>query len=185
MAGQNLVTNPGTPAFSATTRFGPPVFFFVSGIVFPTPPVVAPVILPTLNYIQQYTTTANDYGEDILVFPDLDGTLTETSGDVVLADAIARRFLTQRGSLEFYPDYGTDVRDYLNESIDANALNRIKAACEQEAVKDERVLDSNVTVKYNPATFSLTLLVELQTKDGPYDFTLLVTQLTATLLETA
>lgn len=135
------------------------------------------------TYTSQVSAGDEDFGSDILVFEDLDGTMTPVSDKRVLAEAIARRFLTQRGSLPFHPDYGSDVRDYISEGIDLDVLQRIKISCESEAEKEERVESATCTVTFDPPTFTLSILTSLTTAVGPFAFTLNVSKLSATLLE--
>lgn len=126
-----------------------------------------------------------EFGTDVLCFPDLDGTFTVVGDGRVLSEALARRLSTPRGSLPFYPDYGFDVRAFLNESMSADDIYRFKAGVERECEADERVLSADASVSFEANASRLRLSVIVTTASGEYRFTLLVTQLTAELLQEA
>ncbi len=56
-----------------------------------------------------------DFVVDVSTFPDLDSSFTLITGRRVIAEAILRRLLTPRGGLAYDPDFGLDVRGWLNE----------------------------------------------------------------------
>lgn len=145
----------------------------------------SPITTPTVASYQfsaLYDTGVQDFGTDISVFPDLDKTLALISGGRVLGEAVAKMWLTRRGSLVFHPDRGVDIRDYLNESIDGSVLAEIRTLCEREAEQDERVDSCTVLVTYDPTTQEITIAAALETAEGPYRFTLGVTSLTTSML---
>jgi hypothetical protein len=87
-----------------------------------------------------------DYGLDLGDALDLDPMFAPVSGPRAVLLAVARRFLTPRGALDYDPDFGLDVRDWLSAALDpreADALGRQLAA---EAEKDERVRSAAVAV---------------------------------------
>src|SRR5207253_1177574 len=79
-----------------------------------------------------------DFGADLSALPDLDIRWPLQDGRRNLAEAIARRLQTPRGGLFYAPDYGTDVRSWLNEVLTEDDLFRVKMAVEAECEKDER-----------------------------------------------
>ena len=97
---------------------------------------------------------------DITTFPDLDFHLV--SGRRALAEALARRLQTPRGSLFYAPDYGLDLREMLNMRVTQGDLFAWKAAVEQEIRRDERVLSVNADLTFDMETeaFKAELLVE-------------------------
>ena len=138
----------------------------------------------SVHLVSGLVATPQDFGGDILVFSDLDESMTPVFDGRVLGEAIAKRFLTQRGTLPFHEDsYGRDIRDDLNEAMTTERLFSIKAELEAEARADERVLDASIKLSFDAARGEMTIDVELQTEQGPYSLTILVSQLTVQLLQ--
>src|SRR5574337_487746 len=106
-----------------------------------------------------------DFGQDVSTFPDLDPSFSALTGPRVVAEAIARRLSTPRGSLPFYPDYGIDVRDWVNESITRDRLAQFRRALEAEVVKDERVDSADSAIAFNTQTGEMQLSIILTTAD--------------------
>jgi len=129
---------------------------------------------------------AVDYGTDISTYRDgdLDRSFTLISGTRVLAEAIARRLETPRGALIGDPNYGTDIRGWLNKDfVDSEAaLFRLKTAIEDEASKDERVIGAEATVLYDPAEKRLRITIAIEGAAGPFDLVLAVSQVRLELL---
>lgn len=125
---------------------------------------------------------ATDFGTDISCYPDLDPLGTLVSGNTALAQAIARRLITPRGSLFYDTNYGTDLRLYLNEGMTNEAQSRIKSAIEAECAKDERVSSVTADVVYSSAARTLAITITLVGGSGPFSLTLAVTSLTVSLL---
>jgi phage baseplate assembly protein W len=133
--------------------------------------VVDPVFTPT-----------DPLGSDVSCFPDLEGTGSLISGKLVLAQALARRLTTARGSLFYDKNYGTDLRMYLNEGLTNEAIWRVKASVESECLKDERVARASADVSFSLETETLHVLIEIDTNGGPFALTLSITALTIDLL---
>ncbi len=106
----------------------------------------------------------------------LDGIAEER---LALAQALTRRLQTQRGSLFYDADYGLDLRYFLNTPVNAFQL---ETQIEAECLKDERVLDADASVLWNPALFTLTVSVSVTTAQGSYDYTIGVSEATVELL---
>jgi phage baseplate assembly protein W len=123
-------------------------------------------------------------GTDISCYPDLDAAETLVSGRTALAQAIARRLTTGRGSLFYDGNYGTDLRSYLSEGFTSDGPGRVRAAIEAECRKDERVSGVTADVTFNSAAQSLKVSISLDTGEGPFSLTLSVTSLTLDLLTT-
>jgi phage baseplate assembly protein W len=123
-----------------------------------------------------------DLGTDISCWPDMDPNGALVSGRTMLAQALARRLTTPRGSLFYDTHYGTDIRYFLNEGFTNEAQSRIAAAVEAECRKDERVATVKATVTFNPAAQSLAISIALSDAAGPFTLTLDVTKLTVDLL---
>jgi phage baseplate assembly protein W len=131
---------------------------------------------------QQLAAAGSGYGSDILVFPGLDETFNLVNDGRVLAEALGRRLTTPRGALPFHPDYGLDVRAWLNEGFTQDAAYRLKAAIERECEADERVASATSSVSFNLAAQSLRFKVSCATATGPFTFVMNVTSLTIELL---
>lgn len=124
---------------------------------------------------------AGEYGFDVLTIPDLDGTMTPRQDAVVVADAIARRLITPLGKLLDHPNYGFDLRDFLNDELDRTTLQTIRAGVEAQAEQDERVFNATAVVKFDPNTETLSVSMQCEGAEGPFNFVLAVTELTAQL----
>jgi len=123
---------------------------------------------------------AVDYGSDVSTLPTLDPLLGPLTGPAVVGQAVARRLRTPRGQLTFHPDYGLDLRQYVNGSLLPGALPALRAAIEQEALKDERVADAVATVEYLAASQSIRVSLQLLTSQGPFLLVLNVSALDVT-----
>jgi hypothetical protein len=121
---------------------------------------------------------AIDYGSDFGGVMDLSPSLGLVSGRLALAQAIARRLTTPRGSLFYDPDYGYDLRQHLNAP--APRLGVVEAQTSTEVLKDERVLDVEVDVTFTEGLLSVTL--RLFDAGGPFSLVLNVSQVTVELL---
>src|SRR5690349_16156686 len=100
---------------------------------------------------------ATDFGSDISGFPDLDPTFSLVSGTTALAQAIARRLESPRGSLWYAPDYGTDVRGRLNDAFTASGLHALQSDIEAECEKDERIRHASATVTLDSRRSTMTI----------------------------
>lgn len=108
-----------------------------------------------------------DFGVDISALPDLDFRLQ--SGLPNLAEAVARRLMTPRGGLFYDPDYGLDLRQYLNEALTDEVRYEIETLVAAECEQDERILAANATVVEGPPQArALRILIELETAEGPF-----------------
>lgn len=95
----------------------------------------------------------------------------------MVVQAVARRLQTPRGGLWYDPDYGTDLRQYLNG---ARSRFRVSRDVENEALKDERVLAASASVTFASQTMTVVLALTLAT--GVFTLTILVTELTVALV---
>lgn len=124
-------------------------------------------------------------GTDIDCVTDLDPSFRLVSGNLTLAQAIARRLTTARGSLFYDEDYGTDINRAINDAAGAVGTSgtfRLRAAIEAEAMKDERVLSARAEVSVLGAG-ALSARLTLLTADGPLALVLSVSEVSADLLE--
>jgi len=125
---------------------------------------------------------ADELGVDLQALPDLDPRFPLIGGLLNLAHAIARRYQTPRGWLEDAPNYGTDLRLYLNEAMTTGALRELEHAAEAEAEKDDRILKAVAVATSNAAAFTVSLRVTLTSTFGPFALVLDVSRLTVSLL---
>jgi len=123
---------------------------------------------------------AVDFGSDLSCVSDLDPALISVSGDLVVGQAVARRLVTARATLVEDPNYGFDLRRYLNDDLGPADIARITAGVQAEALKDERVLAvvATVTLTLNILTIGLALT----TANGPFDLVIAVSATSATVL---
>ena len=127
----------------------------------------------------------SNLGTDFRCVDDINANLSMTlTGERCLAENIARRISSARGSLFYDTDFGTDVRSRLNviERKEILALH-----LESEALKDERVKDIKAALEFGEAGTEEagTVLVELEltTSDGPFVLVLSVDAVSVEILE--
>ena len=68
--------------------------------------------------------------------PGLDPYMGLVSEGTAYMQAIVRRWTTPRGTLYRHPDYGYDVRQWLNDGLDEADLPTIESALAEEAMAD-------------------------------------------------
>lgn len=120
-----------------------------------------------------------DLGIDIHCVDDIDPNFALVSGQKVLAQALARRLITPRGTLLEDPEYGFDLRAFLN---DTHSAFRVESGIESELLKDERVDDVSATTTYDELSGRLTVEARVTSSEGPFDFILGVTDVTVELV---
>jgi len=69
-----------------------------------------------------------------------------TAGFDTLGNALIRRLITPRGGLFYDPDYGFDVRSYLNVALTRTKMGELTQGIEAECRKDNRVRDASAVV---------------------------------------
>lgn len=79
------------------------------------------------------------YGVDIDCLSGIGFVLGLASGLRNLANALGRRLITPRGGLFYDPDYGFDVRSYLNVALTRSKQGELVSGIEDECRKDARV----------------------------------------------
>lgn len=112
-----------------------------------------------------------DFGSDVSTFPGLDPAFILRTGVSVLGEALARVYMTPQGSDTWHPDYGRDLRRYLNEPMTPERLAQLQAEAEDGAELDERVAEAVATATFNEATSTVLLAVRVTTEAGPFLFT--------------
>ncbi len=126
------------------------------------------------------------FGTDFSTFVggvmDLDPNFALIGGPRVVAEAVARRLMTPRGGLLGTPNYGIDLRAFLNAAMTPDTIASVKAAVQAEATEDERVLSASADVTFTESTQSLRVAVQGLTAVGPFSLVLAVSSLTVSLL---
>lgn len=138
-------------------------------------PPIAP--LPSLARTDQV-----DSGVDIDCIIDVGRSLALARGLRNLGNALARRLVTPRGGLFYDPNYGLDVRGFVNAAFTPQQLSQVQADIAAEVSKDERVEDPQVTVVSNLQTASMAITIVCELAEGPFQFLVAVSALTVELL---
>ncbi len=121
-----------------------------------------------------------DYGNDTECVSDLTFARRRVDGETMMAQAMARRLTTGRGTLFYAPEYGYDLRQFLRGSVPAESV--LNGNIENELLKDERVEDVTVESSYNAGTEALSVRAQGFGADGPFDLTIEIGAVTVKLL---
>lgn len=125
-----------------------------------------------------------DYGTDVSCTTGLDPTFALVSGTTVVAQALARRLQTPPGGLIDDPNYGFDLRSWVNAPLGARERFEASSRIEAECLKDERVESAEVTVTQNDAAGSLTVGINVELADGAtFQLVLSASAVTVSVLE--
>jgi len=124
---------------------------------------------------------ADSLGSDFSCVTDLDVNLAVVSGRTALAQALCRRLMTRRAGLWYAPNYGTDLRQFLNTAPVQTSI--VEQAAENECLKDERVEDISATAEHLEARQTIQLKLRITEAGGTFDLTVLVSALTVELLQ--
>lgn len=125
-----------------------------------------------------------DYGTDIHTpdAMDLDPAFSFVTGLPALGEALARRLVTARGSLDGDPNYGHDVRQYLND--DRPDVTAIAAAVSDELAKDERVDAATCEVSFDETVGALRITATgFASTVGPFRLVLAIDAVTVAILD--
>lgn len=121
------------------------------------------------------TTLTDTYlGIDVSCATDFDPNIRPVSGPVLVLQAIVRRWLTPRGIFPWWPEYGTDLRQFLLSKAPAQ---RIVAAAIAEAEKDERVEYISIGIEQSADGREIMLSAEAQVvgeEDAQFSFVLAI-----------
>lgn len=120
------------------------------------------------------------WGNDVSTFPDLDPTFTLLDSRRIVAEAVARRLTTPRGSLVDNPLYGFDVRTLLHASASPAQRASWEQQIEAQAIADERVQAAQVSLVKQDRGWRVG--VRLVTADGPFRLVVSVNDVRAALL---
>ena len=103
------------------------------------------------------------WGTDLTAMPDL--AMMTHSGLSNLAEALVRRLITPRGKLFYDPEYGIDLRSYLNEAARPEVLYEIQRRVEEQCELDPRVQSAQAQVQYEAASRTLRVHVDVELAD--------------------
>lgn len=112
---------------------------------------------------------------------DLTKDFRTVSGRRALAEALWRRWTTDRGGLIDDPNYGENLTDHINDDMSPGDVQRALLAAMVEARKDERIVDIKGEVKLG-ADGVLTMTFEIDDGAGPFSLTAAVSDVTVDLL---
>lgn len=104
------------------------------------------------------------WGTDLTAYHDL--RLMVHSGLANLAEAIIRRLITPRGRLFYDPEYGFDVRSYLNEAARPDVLYEIERRVEEQCELDPRIAAATASATFDAQARTLRLSVDLELSDS-------------------
>jgi phage baseplate assembly protein W len=122
-----------------------------------------------------------NYGTDYSCVTDLTSTLAQVSGRTLLAQAVARRVSTPRGSLFSNPNYGIDLTDFLNDGLTVNNVNSIAPIVDAELSKDERIISTATTCTLVNGVMNVAIIVT--DADGPFLLVLAVSDVTVSIIQ--
>jgi phage baseplate assembly protein W len=122
-------------------------------------------------------------GTDISATTGLAPSFELVTGQRLLGEALHRRLTTQRGTLFYAPNYGTDVREALLARLDETRLAVWRSRIEAECRKDARVMNARATLAFDlGAERRLTIAIEVETAEGPFRLAVAVSAVSVELL---
>lgn len=122
-----------------------------------------------------------DFGTELSCVTDIAGDNRSVSGFRVVAEAIARRWITPRGRLIGFPDYGYDVTQHINDDMSPRDISALASALQAEAVKDQRVASCIVSIAIDNDGL-MTIDAEVDTAQGPFSLTIAASAVSVELL---
>jgi phage baseplate assembly protein W len=149
-------------------------------------PVVSAHIAEEQAKLTRVTTTPeppHGYGRDLSCVSDISPTLDEVDGFdlLAIAQAAVRRLTTPRGSLPDDPDYGIDIRSYLNVGITAAGITQAESEIANELAKDDRLDAVSTTFTLSNKTITLRVLATPIDSSQEFAFTITVDEFSAQL----
>lgn len=118
---------------------------------------------------------------DLWCQDDVLGDFQPVAGSLGLAQALYRRWTSDRGSLIDDPMYGTNLTDYINADVTDGDIANLLAAAYAEALKDERVIEITGTHELDDDGV-LRIEFTVTWGEGPFTLTLAVSAVTVELL---
>lgn len=127
------------------------------------------------------TRQAPNFGSSWSCVSDLTMPSIMATGFRIVAEAIARRWMTPRGFLISDPNYGFDLTGMIGDDIDVAKLAQLGQGATAEALKDERVKSCTLQLTFVDGTLTVRALVN--TNQGPFRFVASVSSVRVSLLE--
>ena len=118
-------------------------------------------------------------GQDITTLEHLDFNTVQDYRH--LAESIYWRLTTPRGDLFYDPNYGFDVRNYVQAAWSRDVQYELEAFATEECEKDERILNATLSAE-QMTDQRIRLSVLLETAQGPFKFVLAVSALSVEAL---
>ncbi len=121
--------------------------------------------------------------DDLSCIDDIFGEGRTVGGRTALAQALWRRWTTDRGTLIDDKNYGTNLTDFINDDMGKGVVAQALWAACSEAQKDERVLKCDGIARIDRGILFLDFLIT--DGAGPFDLTVSISSLTVELLKVA
>ena len=126
---------------------------------------------------------ATDYGTCISVTTDLPLRWKMVTGARVVAEAVFRRWSTDRGSLPYDLDYGTHAVGMIGATMTQGEIASWESRLVSEALKDERVQDCVAIVVYDQPNASAEITAKITPSDGaPFEMVMSINSVTAEII---
>lgn len=122
-----------------------------------------------------------DFGSDLSCVNDCTPDFAEVTGRILIAQRVARRYITPRGRLIDDPNFGFDMTQFVNDDLSPADIARIRAGAEAEALKDEEVLAASVSIAVSVVGLMIVTVI-LQDAKGPFTLVLNVSEVTVQIL---
>jgi hypothetical protein len=124
--------------------------------------------------------SASPFGTDLASLPnpaangviDLDPSMVEATGRVLLAQSLIRRQTTPRGSVIDAPNDCLDVRQFVSAGMTQADLSQLGRQIKKELEKDQRVTSADIAVTYTSSSKTLTLIEGINSAAGPFTLTI-------------
>lgn len=110
---------------------------------------------------------------DVDCLEDFKANMPIVRGRRALVQRLARRLITPRGKLPYWPNYGTDLRQFLLSKVGPGAIAQ---AAHKECMKDEQVENCSVRPDVTDSGRMIVLDIEVEDATGPFSFTLSITE---------
>jgi phage baseplate assembly protein W len=108
--------------------------------------------------------------------------VTLVTGFENLGLQLIRRLSTPRGALFYDPNYGDDIRLFLNKPITPSTIKQIEYVVKTQCEQDPRVDNADVSVTYNQSLLALVVTISITTFLGPFTLVISVSSLTIDML---
>lgn len=118
------------------------------------------------------------FGVDLSCVEDCNATFDEVDpfSQRAIGEATVRRLTTARGLLDDDPDYGLDLRAYMNRGTSLQEIADLAGAVRNEVTKDDRIESATVTATYEGTTLRVKVTITpVDPNTGIFSLTLAVT----------